>query len=142
MLRSRIARSKQVKVIPAAALASADVNSTAVDVAGFGSLYFTAIIGAFTFTGVNKATIKLQHSDEPSANFADVGAGDLLNPEDAAVPAVVKTLNDAADADNIYSAHYLGYKRYVRLVIDVEGTVTAVVAAIANLADPEQMPPA
>ncbi len=140
MLRSLMAKLKLVTVLSPIAF-SATLKSASVDVAGFGSMFFNVIVGAFTFTGVNKVTITMQHSNtDVDADYVDVAAGEAYQPEIA--PATMKVLDDAADANKHYNFHYLGSKQYARLVLTMGGTVTAVIGIQAVKGHPQILPPA
>ncbi len=143
MLRSLMAKLKVIKLLSPIAF-SATAKTLGVDTAGFGSMFFSVITGAFTYTGTNKITITMQHSNtDVDGDYVDVKAGEAYNPEGgAALPAQMKVLDDAADANSVFNFHYLGSKQYARLVLTMGGTVTGIVGVNATLGHPQQLPPA
>jgi len=122
----------------AAASVTASVESIGVDVADAGSLFFNVCVGDFTFTGVNKVSIKLQHSDD-NITFVDCVDADIFEAEDGA-NGVYKLLDDVADKESLYSVHYLGNKRYARIALVVAGTVACPMSINAIQGHLETMP--
>lgn len=108
---------------------AASVDSAAFNVADFGSLALIVNVGDFTFTGVNKVSLIVEHSDD-NVTFVPVSTGDLYSAEDAA-NGVYKILDDVADKNKIYDIHYLGEKKYVQLALVVAGTVAAPISVNA-----------
>lgn len=120
---------------------TATVKSNGVDVAGFGSMFFNLMVGAMTFSGTDKITVTMQHSDDDvDANYVDVGAGDAYQPEVG--NATMKVLDDPADANKSYNFHYLGNKQFARIVLTEAGTVSTIIAIQAIKGHPQQLPPA
>lgn len=125
MLRNMLAKVKFNQALANAAV-TADVNSSGVDCESFGSMLFLLSVGAFTFTGTNKITIKLQYSDDNST-WADVPVAEMYSSADqkeGSLDGVTKILDDAADASKVYAFEYRGSKRYARIALVVGGTVS------------------
>ena len=143
MLRSLMAKLKVVTLLAPVAF-TATVKSVGVDTAGFGSMFFNLMIGAFAFDGTDKVTITMQHSNtDVDGDYVDVKAGEAYNPEGgAALPAVMKVLDEAGDADKTYNFHYLGSKQFARIVLTEAGTVSTIIAIQAVKGHPQQLPPA
>jgi len=120
----------------APATVTADVNSASVDTKDLNSLGFVVSVGAFTFTNTNKIDLVLEHSDDNS-NWTQVGQENLY----AGTAPIAKSLSAAADASKTHLVEYRGGKRYVRLVLDVSGTVSVPAAVVAVSLDPEKLPP-
>ena len=120
---------KTIRVANAAAAGTSDVNSTVVDMAGWGAVKFTALLGALTATQVTK--LKAQQGDAADgSDMADVGGA---------------VTDAAADADGnkllvLDVSRGLLTKRYVRAVLD-RGTANAVLdGIIAELYLPRSIP--
>ena len=111
---------------------AADTNVASVDTKDINSVGFLVQVGAFSFTGVNKVGLKLQHSDDNST-FTDVDAIDYEG-------GAMKELSAAGDASKVHAVGYIGIKRYVRLVLDVSGTVSVSCAVTGISTDPEYKP--
>lgn len=116
---------------------TADINSSSVDLKDLNSLGFVVAVGAFAFTNVNRIDIKLEHSDDDSV-WADVEQEHIY--ADTVAP-IVKSLVAATDQSKTHLVEYRGGKRYVRLVLDVGGTVSVPASVVAISLDPEKMPP-
>jgi hypothetical protein len=125
------------KLVVAPQTVTADVNSASVDTQDLSSLGFLVAVGAFTFTNANRIDLKLQHSDD-GTTWVDVAQEHIY--ADTTAP-IVKSLVAAGDASKTHLVEYRGGKRYVRLVLDVSGTVSVPTSAIAISLDPEKMPP-
>lgn len=140
MLRSLMAKLLFTICKFPAALASASVNGTAINVSDFGSLCFLISVGTFAFDTTNKVTIQMQHSDtNVDGDFVNCATADVYGGEGAGV---VKTIDSALEDEALYPAHYLGNKKFARIRLVVGGTVTAVVGIHAVQGHPEAMPPA
>jgi hypothetical protein len=112
---------------------TADVNCTSVDTQLLQNLGFIVAFGSFTFTTTNKVGLKLQHSDDNST-FADCDtATDYFGG--------LKECNAVADASTTHLVQYRGTKRYVRLVLDVSGTVSVTASVVFGSIDPIIQPP-
>jgi hypothetical protein len=121
------------KVIDAQTV-TADVNSASVDCQDINSLAFLVAVAAFAFSGANKIALKLQESDDNStwADVSEVYEGTAPNPI---------VLDEAGKGDKSHLVEYRGGKRYARLVLDVSGTVSVAMSAVAISNKPELMPP-
>lgn len=111
---------------------TADVNSTVAQLKDVDSFGFLVQVAAFTFTGVNKVALKLQHSDDGST-FVDCALTDYEG-------GAIKELTTAADGNKVHAVGYVGQKEYVRLALDVSGTVSVAVAVTGISTCPEVAP--
>jgi hypothetical protein len=109
-----------VELVVSAEVLSADADGDSVDLQGFDSVTFVAVVGVggITFTGVNKITLEVEHSDDDST-FADCVAADTLGEDSAGV---FGSLISAAVDDAVFTVQYVGNKRYVRPVVNFAGT--------------------
>lgn len=131
MLRNLAQKIKALQLVAAQAI-SADTISTSVDLHAFRSFAFLVSVGTFAFTGSNKIGLKMQESDDNST-FTDVALTDYYG-------GAIKELSSGADDDSVHVVQYKGNKKYVRLVLDVSGTVSAPIAVVGLSADPEFQP--
>lgn len=121
MLRNLAQKIKSLMLLAAQSV-TADINSASADLANFRNFAFLVSAGNFTFTGVNKIALKLQESDDNST-FTDC---DLT----AYAGGAIKELAAVADANTVHVVEYKGHKKYVRLALDVSGTVAAPIAVV------------
>lgn len=119
----------------APAVAAADIEGEDIDLKGFGSCVFGAVIGAGAYAATKKVAPVLEESDDGTTYTAVDSAhydGDLT--------AVAATI-----AANEYRLiQYKGYKRYARLSFDVTGTLDAnvLLGAWVILGNPQLAPTA
>jgi hypothetical protein len=111
---------------------TADVNSAAVQLKDVDSFGWLVQVAAFTFTGVNKVALKMQHSDDGST-WVDCALTDYEG-------GAIKELTTAGDGGKVHAVGYVGQKEYNRLVLDVSGTVSVSVAATGISTCPEAAP--
>lgn len=137
MLRSLFEKFYSKLVYPAQEL-SATTATLSVDLQLLSNFAFEVLVGAFTFTGVNKVNLNVQHSED-NATWADVTADDLYPEAEGPAP-TVKILDAAGDASKVHLIPYRGNMRYVRLNMVVAGTVSAPMAVSGISTKPEQMP--
>lgn len=118
-----------IKVVTALspAVQAATVNGVAVDTLGHGSCAFVLNTGAIV--GAGDFGAKLQESDASGSGYTDVAAADLVG-------SFVAT----AVADAAAKVSYIGFKRYVRLVLTKAGGTSIAAGAIAILAHSETRP--
>ena len=108
----------KIKFLEAAApaVAAADIEGESIDLQGFESCVFGAVIGAGAYEATKKVGLVLEESDDDDT-YTAVDAADY----DGDLTAVAATI-----AANEYRLiQYRGYKRYVRLSFDVTGTLAA-----------------
>lgn len=128
MLRNLMQKIKAIFVL-APQTVTADVLSAAVDLKHYRSMGFIVNVGAFAFTGVNKVGLEIHESDDNSTyTLATDVAG------------AVQELNAGAHASACHLIEYKGHKRYIKLNLNVSGTVSAPMSAVAISADPDAMP--
>lgn len=137
MLRSLYALMKLTMLTAPGAAVTADTNGGSLDTKGFGASAIVFMIGAQTFTSSNKIALKLEESDD-NTNWSAVADGEIQNQESAGV---YKTLVSGSGSQ-VEVAHYLGYKRYVRGVLDISGTISCVIGIGGLLGKPQAQPPA
>lgn len=101
--------------------ASASETGSAVDLLGFESAAVVVNTGAIAGDGV--FSIKIQHSDTTTGgDFEDVPAGKLVGE----FPAVL-------EASSVYKQGYIGFRRYIRLVLTrASGTSIALGAVVVK----------
>lgn len=137
MLRSLIEKFFSKLVYEAQEL-TATTATDGVDLQLLSNFAFLVSAGTFTFTGVNKVSLNMQHSDDGMA-WSDATANDLYPEAEGPAP-TVKVLDAAEDAEKNHLIPYRGNKRYVRLNMVVAGTVAAPIAVSGISTKPEQMP--
>lgn len=119
---------------------AATAATTGVDLADFNSMSWVVSVGAFVFTGVNKVSITVQHSDTDSG-YVNAGAADIYNAEDGD-NGIAKILDDTTDQSKVHMVHYRGNKRFARLNLVMAGVVTGVpIDVVAVRGNSELMPP-
>lgn len=124
MLRNIANKLKAVKALVPQTI-TADTTSSAVDLKDFKNFAFVVTTGAFSFTGVNKVNCLIRESDDDSTYTDSVYS---------------KELAASGDASNVHMIEYKGSKRYVKLLLDVSGTVS-VTMAVNGVAEPLVLPP-
>ena len=113
--------------------ASADVSGAAVDLRGYDGALVVCHAGAgSSLTGSNHYRFLVQHTSTAQADgtvdastFENVGSGDLTGKTDA----VVATVDAAAEDDTIYTASYVGAKRWIRVLADEVGNGSTLLVA-------------
>jgi len=138
MLRSLKDTLKSVQVLIAGPLTSTTATA-GVDLQDANSIMFLVSVGAMAFTGTDKLSLTVQHSDTDSA-YANATDSDIFNAEDGD-NGIAKILDAAGDASKVHSVHYRGNKRFVRLNIVEGGTVSVVLDVVAVSGHQELMPP-
>jgi hypothetical protein len=119
-----------IRAVPAItpAVQSASVNGPAIDLRAAGRGAFVVNTGAIVGSG--DFGLKLQESDTTtSADFTDVVANEVATD---APPTLA--------ASSAYRIGYMGYKRYVRLVLTKAGGTSIAAGAVAVLTDLDQRP--
>lgn len=106
------------------AVTAADVNGSSVDLAGYKSVTFHALVGETTTTlnSTNNIELEIEESTDDST-FTDVADADLIGEVDGTNDGCFGVIDAAADDDAVFSAQYVGDKRYVRPVINIIGTL-------------------
>jgi hypothetical protein len=115
-----------------AATVSADVDTAVIDTQDLSSLAFLVSVAAFTFTGVNKIALRIKHSDD-NVTFSEATLAD--NDLYVEVPELIT----AGDGAKTHKVEYRGLKRYVKMTLDVSGTVS-VAAAVCAIGKSKDMP--
>lgn len=107
------------------AAATADANGASVDMLGYNSVMFLALVGETgdTLDGSNYIELELEESDDDST-FTDCADADVRDTVTGTNTGTFALINAAAEDDTLYYAQYTGSKRYVRPVINVTGTHT------------------
>lgn len=132
MNRGLKGRMKTARSFFAAAVTS-DQTSAAMDTQGMDSAGFLVQVEAFTFSGSNKIALKMTECDTLGGTYTDVAAEDYEG-------GAIKELTSAADGGIVHTVGYLGKKRYIKLVMDVTGTVDVDLAVIGLSLDPTALP--
>lgn len=112
-------------VVLAPAVRTADASQV-VDLQGFGSSYFAALIGGegVTLSPGTAIQVVVEHSNDNSTYVA-VTDGDLIRGVNCGVPTaggVVYLADDNAEAPANVDFGYRGPRRYVRVTFDFVGT--------------------
>lgn len=121
-------------------MTTADQNTTAVDMKGFGDLLMNVNVGASgdTLSGSVYILLELEHSDD-NVTFEDCANSDLTNYVTGLNTGTFAKIDDAAEDNLPYFVGYKGNKRYVRVVLNLVGTHTngtpLSVTAIQGMAD-------
>lgn len=111
---------------------SADTATPAHDTKEFDAFGYLVQVGAMAFDASNKIALELLHSDDNST----FTACDLSDYEGGAI----KELAAAADASKVHAVGYVGSKRYVKLNLNVTGTVSVATSVIGISTAPKSKP--
>lgn len=109
------------------AVQAASANGAAIDTRGYNRIAFVVNTGAIVSAG--DFNVKLQESDVSGSGYTDVAAAQAQTNAPATLA-----------ADSTYRLGYLGYKRYVRLVLTKAGGTSIAASAVAILGDPAHSP--
>ena len=115
-------------------LTTADLVGAGVDLLGVKGVRLDALIGADTGTlldGSNYIDIHIEESVDNST-WTDVAAADVLGASITVASGLVHKIDDAAEAEQIYSVRYIGSKPFVRISAEVTGTINCAVALSAE----------
>jgi hypothetical protein len=108
-----------------------NVSSTGVATAEGGSLTFLVNVGAFAFSGDNKLNLIVQHADvDTDGSYAAAGDADIFDAEVGA-SGIARILDTTSEAGNVYAIHYKGTKKFARIRVTEEGTVSTVLSVTA-----------
>lgn len=114
------------------ATVSADTSTSAVDLKDYNAFGFLIALAAFAFDASNKIAFKLFHSDD-NVSFSECEAKDYEG-------GALKEATDPADGGKVHAVGYVGEKRYVKLTLDVTGTVSVATQVIGISTDPLYKP--
>ena len=115
---------------------SSDETGSATDVSDYKGAMITALVGSGTFTTTNSVKVKLQHSASSTAGtFEAVSTGDIIGVTPESDGSIL-TLEAATAGDKIVNAAYIGGKKYIRVVLDASGTITATSAVVLTKSMP------
>lgn len=104
---------------------SADADGSSVDMRGYNSVAFFALIGESgdTLSGSVYIELEVEESIDDSS-FTDAPDEDVRGYVAGTNDGTFGLIDAAAEDDAVYSCQYTGGKRYVRPVINVTGTHT------------------
>jgi len=104
---------------------TADANGASVDMKGYNSVAFYALIGESgdTLSGSVYIELEVEESTDNST-FTDAPDADVRGSVAGTNVGTFGKIDDAAEDDAVYSCQYIGGQRYVRPVINVTGTHT------------------
>ncbi len=104
---------------------SADADGASVDMQGYNSVAFFALIGESgdTLSGSVYVELEVEESTDDST-FTDAPDADVRGSVTGTNVGTFGLIDAAAEDDAVYSCQYTGGKRYVRPVINVTGTHT------------------
>jgi hypothetical protein len=116
---------------------SADTTTAAADLKDVQNFAFLVSVGAAAFSGTDKAALKVTHSDDNST-FVDCVSTDLYSSVSANI---AKELVAAGDANALHLIEYRGIKRYVKLTIDIQGSLASAAVAVAGISTELEVQP-
>lgn len=92
---------------------------------------FVVQCGAMAFSGTDKLSLNVQHSDtDVGSTYVACTALDIFDPEDGA-NGTAKVLDGTEDQNTVHLVSYRGTKAFVRLNIVEGGTVSVPLSAMA-----------
>ena len=128
MNRETVTSKKYVQLLAPAAAVTADTSSVYLDLQGFDAVDIVATYSNVTASaGSNNIVIKVQEASATpgsAGSYTDVVAANLRG--------TMPTLQNAVTA-NVASVGVVGSKRYLRVLLDATGTVSAFVSLMAVL---------
>ena len=106
-------------------VATADVTSEAIDLAGFNAVNIAVLVGESgdTLSGSVKVELEVQESDDDSTYTACADA-DITNAVTGTNTGTFAVIDAAAEDDACYQVKYKGNKQYVKVVANLTGTHT------------------
>lgn len=106
-------------------VATADVTSEALDLAGFTDANIAVLVGESgdTLSGSVKIELELQESDDDST-YTAVADADITNAVTGTNTGTFAVIDAAAEDDATYQTKYLGDKQYLKVVANLTGTHT------------------
>lgn len=106
-------------------VATADVTSEAIDLAGFNACNIAVLVGESgdTLSGSVKIELELQESDDDST-YTACADSDVTNAVTGTNTGTFAVIDDAAEDDATYQTKYLGNKQYLKVVANLTGTHT------------------
>lgn len=123
MLRNLKPQLKFLQVIKPAAAVTADTDSSAIETSDLLSLGFLVNVGTMAFDGSNKIALKFLESSD-NVTFAAAAA-------EAYEGGAPFELDSGAKDDSAHFVEYKGHAKYVKLQLDVTGTVSVFIDAAA-----------
>lgn len=112
------------------AVRTADANGLAINMAGFESLMFVALVGISgdVLSGSVFAELEVEEADDDGTGspgaFTDVANADLSKYVTGTNPGTFALVDDPAEDDAIFVTTYRGSKEWVRAVVNLTGTHT------------------
>lgn len=113
-----------VRVLDAATITADGAGDADVDLQGYNGCEMIVVVGASgdTLSGSVKISLELEESDDDTT-YTDVADADILGATGAG-SGQFALIDDPSEDDTVYSAGYIGDKRYLRLIVNVTGTHT------------------
>jgi hypothetical protein len=104
---------------------TADANGASVDMFGYDSVAFYALLGESgdTLSGSVYVELEVEESTDDST-FTDVADADITNSVTGTNTGTFGKIDAAAEDDAVFMTQYRGTSRYVRPVINLTGTHT------------------
>ena len=138
MMRSKYgSMAKKLPMVPVV-MGGGNETSSAIDLQGFKSVAIAVMSGVFDLDGTNYIEILIQESAD-NTTYTTVAAADLEGDGTGGSPHYV--LDAAAtDANEIYTFHYKGAKRYCRSLLTEGGTVSIPMSVECTLMDQDLKP--
>lgn len=149
-MRDNFAESKKMQCIIPQALTTSDINGTGIDLKGYDAATIDVSLASMSGNdSSNFLALKIEESDNNST-FTAVDPKELVGlpvGTTSLTSGIWKSLGTASTAgtlgelgETIYSIGYVGTKRYIRVVADVTGTLSTIIAATAILGAPANGP--
>lgn len=143
IIREEVSNSDLEQLLPPIAINANKDDIEAVTTAGFDSVTFVVLIGASAGQLNNNryVQIKLQHSNDQNANFADCTDEEVVSNEQN--HGNILELKAAPDINTRFMMGYIGAKNYVRPVITVTeefGNQGVIIGIAALLQAPKYRP--
>ena len=121
---------------------AASVECDSVDIKEAAGVIFSINAGAITWSpdGTDKLGLVLQDSADDSV-WADVTdesvvqfkISDTITAMEDATTGLLKMIDAAGDADKLYSAQYVGQKRFARILLEHHGTITTIDIGVTSV---------
>ena len=122
VIREEKSNSKIYQLLPPVAVNATRENIAAVDVSGFESVMFVAVVGRAAVEPADDKylEIELAHSDD-NATFTECSSHEIVGAIEGQDNSIFACIKAAPERNTSFIASYIGSKRYVRPVIKATG---------------------
>lgn len=149
-MKDNFSNIKKVQCVAPQALTTSDIDGDGIDLEGYHSATLDVAFASMSGNdSSNFVALKIEESDD-DITYSAVDPAELVGlPENTSslTNGIWKSLGSASTSGTlgelgnaIYSIGYIGMKRYIRVVIDVTGTLSTIVASNAILGHASQAP--